>query len=165
MANHRLRKAADVVRVEWSRARVKAMSTGQTQVFRYAPESDRYLVESRAGIEFVSDDLGDASYADGGSQSGEAIGSSEKTLPEKITFVSGETEHEARAEVLALDSQEISSTGCTWSDPILFYPDGTTSTATIQLKNEHDRTIEVFLRGLTGLASSGEVRSAEEYVP
>ena len=40
-----------------------------------------------------------------------------------------------------------------WSDPILFYPDGTTSDARVVLATETSRTLELVLRGVTGLVS------------
>jgi Tfp pilus assembly protein FimT len=165
MANQRLRKAADAVNVEWSRARVEAMSSGQMQVFRFAPDSDRYVIESRAGPEFVSDETGTTGLESGTSENAALLKSIERTLPEGITFAGGQMEYEARAEVLDVDSQGLSSTGLSWSAPILFYPDGTSSTATVQLRNEHNRTIELSLRGLTGLVTTGSVCGGEEYVP
>ena len=46
-ASQRLRKSADMVRVEWAKARVRAMSTGETQAFRHALEGDRFAVEAQ----------------------------------------------------------------------------------------------------------------------
>jgi len=43
-----------------------------------------------------------------------------------------------------------SADGKAWSTPIFFYPDGSSSTAAILLKNDSGRCIEVRLRGLTG---------------
>ena len=37
-ANQRLRKAGEMVRVEWAKARNQAMKTGQIQVFQYEAE-------------------------------------------------------------------------------------------------------------------------------
>ena len=57
MANQRLRKAADRVRTAWTRARIDAMSTGQTILFQCTLESDQYTIQSQAGpesVEFIS---------------------------------------------------------------------------------------------------------------
>ena len=162
MADHRLRKAADVVRVQWSRARIKAISSGQTQIFRFAPETGRFLVESQPGPEYA--DQAAATTLAAAAESTAVSGVIERALPDKITFVAGQTEYEARAEVLASDTQNLPAE-CDWSDPIVFYPDGTASTATLTLQNEHGRTIELFLRGITGLASLGNVQSGEGFVP
>lgn len=54
--------------------------------------------------------------------------------------------------------------GQSWSAPIFFFPDGTTSTAAVLLRNEEgDRCLEVRLRGLTGSTSVTEIRSQDNY--
>ena len=50
-----------------------------------------------------------------------------------------------------------------WSTPIFFYPDGSTSTAAILLKNEAGRCIEVRLRGLTGTGTATGIISTTDY--
>ena len=42
-----------------------------------------------------------------------------------------------------------------WGMPIFFFPDGTTSTATLTVANDRQQAIEITLRGLTGLARVG----------
>ena len=51
-----------------------------------------------------------------------------------------------------------------WSTPIFFYPDGSTSTAAILLKNETGRCIEVRLRGLTGTSAATGITSTMDYI-
>lgn len=51
-----------------------------------------------------------------------------------------------------------------WSTPIFFYPDGSTSTAAILLKNEAGRCIEVRLRGLTGTGTATRITTATDYI-
>ena len=41
---HRLRQGGEVVRVEWNKARIKAMKTGQIHMFRYTAQSNTYQV-------------------------------------------------------------------------------------------------------------------------
>jgi len=53
--------------------------------------------------------------------------------------------------------------GKAWSAPIFFYPDGSTSTAAILLKNKAGRCIEVRLRGLTGTGAVTPVFLTTEY--
>ena len=50
-----------------------------------------------------------------------------------------------------------------WSAPIFFYPDGSTSTAAILLKNQSGRCVEVRLRGLTGTSSVTAITLMTEY--
>ena len=59
---------------------------------------------------------------------------------------------------------EMSSTnGLAWSTPIFFYPDGSSSTAAVLLKNEMGRCIEVRLRGLTGSGTLTPIALTAEY--
>ena len=54
--------------------------------------------------------------------------------------------------------------GKAWSVPIFFYPDGSTSTAAVLLKNENGRCIEVRLRGLTGTGKATGITLTRDYV-
>jgi len=53
--------------------------------------------------------------------------------------------------------------GTLWSAPVFFFPDGTTSTAAVLLKNQSNRCLEVRLRGLTGTTSIGSITFPERY--
>jgi len=56
------------------------------------------------------------------------------------------------------------SDGMIWSSPIFFYPDGTTSTAAVLLKNESGRCMEARLRGLIGKTTTTEITTQEAYI-
>ena len=58
---------------------------------------------------------------------------------------------------------ETPGTDGTWSSPIFFYPDGSSSTAAILLKNDLGRCIEIRLRGLTGTSISTAIVLASDY--
>ncbi len=74
-------------------------------------------------------------------------------LPEGVCFVVGATAADTRAELTAATSQSTVDAELLQTDPIFFYPDGTTSTSRLRLENEFGRAIELSLRGLTGVAS------------
>lgn len=83
----------------------------------------------------------------------------------------GELEVEENAsEIEAVTFGEIrlgessSADGMIWSSPIFFYPDGTTSTAAILLKNESGRCYEIRLRGLTGTGMVTEITQVNDYL-
>ncbi len=163
LSNQRLRKAADAVRIAWGRARVEAMSSGRTLVFRYEVEGDRYSIQSYAGAESPPED-----ESSGGIEDLDRYGNDpavlrgrEPKLPEGITFVSSETEEDTRAESLALDEGPSAAGVAGWSEPIVFYPDGTSSTVRIILKSEYDRCVELSLRGLTGVVNVSDTYSGE----
>ena len=166
LANQRLRKAADLVRAKWVAARVEAMRTGQTYVFQYTAGSERCSVKCRpealAGTDQV---FGDASDDSAGVDSASTSFSKRYTLPETITFVAGQTAPDTRAAMAgpAADLPGASEAGL--SVPILFYPDGTSSTAELVLKNEHGRHIKLVLRGLTGVVNVSDVYSLQEPLP
>ena len=53
--------------------------------------------------------------------------------------------------------------GTLWSAPVFFFPDGTTSTAAVLLKNQSERCMEVRLRGLTGTTTIGPTALPNTY--
>ena len=167
MANQRLRKAADRVRAEWGRARVEAMSSGQTYLFRYVPETDRYSIQCRAGPDFAPD----VTDGEGVGVVGEEMSppaaprQTERTLPDGVTFVAGQTKVDTRSQMIESQVGGLQTVEGGWSRPVLFYPDGTTSSARLLLKNKHDRYIELALRGLTGVVTVGQLHAAEERLP
>ena len=48
-----------------------------------------------------------------------------------------------------------------WSDPIFFYPDGSTSDARLLLVGERHATVRMMLRGVMGSVAVGDVTSAD----
>lgn len=154
MSNQRLRKAADQVRTGWARARVEAMTTGQTFAFRCTIGENRFEIAAQAGPEAV-----DSPPAD---QAAPAAASRQYSLPEDIRFAGGQTLFDSRAAMFGQSEGETVPAEGQVSEPILFYPDGTTSTATLILENQYHRQIEISLRGLTGVMTVGEPRAAED---
>jgi len=166
-AGMRLRKAADQIRAEWTTARVEAMNSGQTYLFRYALNEDRFRVEGYSpeqaqGYSAFGTTLGETGQ--GLRNTGTAPGAREDILPEGVTFVAGETAVDTRAALIAAEMEQSGTGEAGWSDPILFYPDGTTSTVRLVLKNPDDRYVEVQLRGFTGVITISEVRGTLEAV-
>lgn len=144
LANQRLREAADAVRIQWTRARIDAMSSGRTFLFSFIPETGKYRIESREGAEYVAEQT-----------SAEAAAPKEHTLPEGCKFLVGLTPRDDRAATfLTRDSSTDANSAV--SEAILFYPDGTTSDAAVTLENEHGRRIDLTLRGLTGVTTVGD---------
>ena len=167
MANQRLRKAADQVRADLTRARVKAMSSGRPYAFSFLPDADRYSVKAVASGDAMADDtsMGGGDFDSG--TAGQGGSASERPLPEGVTFLGGTAD---------VDDPSTLSTGAGGlGDPsdatfaadvtvgeVRFYPDGTASPARVRLKNEYGRSIELRVRGLTGTVSVGEPTSTEQ---
>jgi prepilin-type N-terminal cleavage/methylation domain-containing protein len=168
-----LRSAGDVIRGEWARARVKAMKSGRIHVFVFEPDGNHYSVDYWAAdddmLEAGDDsalqkpDSFTASNTDPtGSDSVDPMFAEE--LPSGVRFLLGdslETNRSAAVEA-NLETSTAENKDVTWSAPILFYSDGTTSTAELVLANNEGRAVRVSLRGLTGVAKVSEVFNMPE---
>ena len=142
----RLRKGGDTLRTAWAKARVQAMTTGQTQVFQFEYASNQFVV---GPWEIGAEQTEAAATGTVALRTGQ--------LPDGIVFYAAEKLADARASAV---EEGVAET----APQIFFYPDGTTSTAQVMLANQHDRFVKVFLRGLTGVPRVGDVVSAEELV-
>jgi type II secretory pathway pseudopilin PulG len=189
LANHRLRQAADQVRTQWYAARVEAMTTDRVQVFCYTPGGRQYFVQSQIETSALVDpgtgQVVDAGAAGSLAQNGVMTaagaagipGAKAFRLPEGVSFageggtLSGLDEADS-AGGPSLDDTGIGSSAVTSdmlgqqaSEPIYFFPDGTTSNAKVTLRNKRGRSIAVSLRGLTGVVTVGSMQAGEESQP
>jgi Tfp pilus assembly protein FimT len=155
-AGRRIQAAVDAVRSELCVARITAMRTGRTYVFRYMVGGDQYSVAPQDESALPATASGEVSN--------EAVVSAtlpreEKTLPEGITFRVDNTTADDPNSLLHQQADMQEDAGDGWSEPILFYPDGTTSNARLLLVNERNRAIRIMLRGLTGTVTVGDAAS------
>ncbi len=161
--NQRLKKAADQVRAEWARARVKAMSTGYVHIFQYTVDGNQYATERRVTSEVEGSGVpagAPPGFGEAGLKAPVPFGA-ETALPEGVTFLGSETVLDSRAAMLTSDPSQFRTGEQGWSGPIFFYPDGTTSTARLVLRNEYGRFIELALRGLTGVVTVSDVQAGD----
>jgi Tfp pilus assembly protein FimT len=160
----RLRKAADQVRAGFSGARVEAMQSGEVQLFRYAIDGAEYRIEGRCQSQTtLADPLFDEDIErEVAAEQSVAAKKKQGKLPEGITFVGGETTLDSRAAMISAESSTALTAEPGWSQPILFYPDGTTSDARLTLANQHGSCIDVTLRGLTGVVKVSDVYAGQE---
>jgi len=156
----RLGKAADQVRSRWYQARVEAVDCGETYIFQYVPGGSDFRLQPLS-----------AESSGGGFSDGQAIppaadtqagaGSTTGTLPEGVAFAAGDvTEDVPLSAAASFEAPPTSE--AEWSEPILFYCDGTATSAKVTLVDRRGRAVEVALRGLTGVATVGEVFQLEE---
>ncbi|MBN1908173.1 MAG: prepilin-type N-terminal cleavage/methylation domain-containing protein [Pirellulales bacterium] len=178
IATQRLREAADVVRVAWGRARVKSMTSNQTYVFRYERQGNRYTLAPHQGIEFAPEQRPEelTGQVEAAPADEPLVASQAKMLPDKITFAGGQCQFDQRA-VFLMDEVDTLAEGfgaedspaasgeAGWSEPIFFYPDGTSTTAELTLENQHGSRITLSLRGMTGVVTISDLHSAEEVLP
>lgn len=163
----RLQRSADVVIARWSEARAQAIETGVPYQFLFTPETGNYRVErwaqptgSGSGPTAVAT-ASTEPVPDNALKTLAEAGSIVAALPETVQFLSGqeavEDAHLRERRVSALQTP-----GSTWSTPILFFPDGSSSTATVVLQNDARQFVRLTLRGLTGTARSSGVLIREE---
>lgn len=159
-ATVRLRRGADQVLAAWSDARVQAIQTGQTHEFLFQPETSLFRVQLwQVRPDSVADPTLVAPVANDSTQS--VWTPYEAELPEEIMF--------AKGDAIALDAangrtvETLNQSGeSTWSAPILFFPDGSTSSASLLLKNERRLFQRVTLRALTGVARVSDVLTEDQ---
>ncbi|MBA61037.1 MAG: hypothetical protein CMJ76_01610 [Planctomycetaceae bacterium] len=184
-----LLRSGDQVRIHLARSRNQAMRSGQTLSMRYELQGNRYIIEPwSTGEEFI--EIGATPDSQQlvnvlGIASADALNESEfrtvkkllgypHRLQDGIQFVGSIVEFDARSAILgdpqlndlttaAGQTSMTDSIQGLWSDPILFYPDGSTSQTEIRLGSSDGKGfIMVRLRGLTGIAYVTNVASAEE---
>jgi hypothetical protein len=162
-----------LVRVEWNKARIKAMKTGQMQMFRYTPDANNYQVMPYFSAQDALET--DAAHSTGSAvansnrdmmaatQSTDQAASVPRVLPEGVVFGKGEVETDARSYEIQQQMQGTGLDGSSAAAPILFYPDGTTSDARIVLTNQYQKLfVVVSLRSLTGIAKVSGLLSNDE---
>ena len=166
-ASVRLRRAGDQVISRWAGARARAIETGEVIQFRFAPETGSYQVEvwtgpidgeertsatSPASVETAAPTA--TRTTDDGTEKSAA-------LPEEIVFQSGQI---AVDDPLAGERrvETMQETGSDLSTAILFFPDGTSSNASVVLSNDHQQFLRLTLRGLTGIARASDVLTRDE---
>jgi prepilin-type N-terminal cleavage/methylation domain-containing protein len=153
-----LHGAGDALRGTWAKARLAAMQTGQTYVFRFEPNGSRFQIVAlnQLGLPEASElepDDPDAEH-----EAVDMLRISRNRLPDGVVFASGDVS--SSSQLLATLPGAVEGP---WSGPILFHPDGTTSDASVLLLNNRQTTIRVTLRGLTGISNTSDV--AAEPVP
>lgn len=165
LENYRLRKSADTIRSAFANARATASRTGVTHIFQYTPESAQYTIQPwTTGDEYLEMSTGPTintgSAASAATSPLQAV--TVTPLPQGIQFHSVVTNSSLR------DMRTMSTTGTTAGalsgaslgpTPILFYSDGSSSNATLTLKNGRGAFVEVKLRGLTGYSSASKLLS------
>ena len=146
LANQSLKKSADRVRVAMGQARVKAIKNGEEYAVFISPGGSFFNVAPFRTFEQQGALAGQRELD---LVEGRATSFEDDLLPRGVVFVAAEAAVDSRgADILA-------TTGSKGAlEPIFFYPDGTSQDAIITLQNQKQATIEVHLRGLTGIAKT-----------
>ena len=162
-----LKSAAETMRIEWSRAHVKAMKTGRIQVFRYELNGRQFAVEPWVAADEATEAApGESTAAFGADPAATAELQDEfatKSLEEGVTFAGGEAKFDSRAyEVEDFFQNGGSGDAVQWSQPILFYPDGSASDAFVIVTDDSQSAYRINLRGLTGTSYVSEIAKLED---
>lgn len=157
---YRVKLAGDQLRAAFGHAHYEAMRTGQIQVVRMElGGSSYYLQPWMAGDEVINVSAEEAYAQTTPQYQVEPV--AEKKLPDDVTFESAQARFDTRALEVEEEAGQQQTALTQWSQPLLFYPDGTSSQAKITLANARGEAVQVTLRKLTGLATVSELTTLE----
>ena len=149
-----LHSAGDTLRGAWAKARLAAMQSGQTCVFRYEPNGSRFQIATLNELELPETSALQPDAAGTRREAVDMLRLPRNRLPDGVVFAAGDV-----ATSTQLLATLPGAADGPWSQPILFYPDGTTSDASVLLSNSRQTMIRVTLRGLTGISNTTDVTS------
>lgn len=180
LATQRLKRAAEQVRMHLIRARTQAINTGETFGFTFQPgksalrmaayTNNEALVESLSTMSQGSGQQGTSGQAPmtaAASSGASAVSAAasrptfEDVLPEGVVFYGGDVASDARSDQFLAQERVKGSVDLSWSQPVLFYPDGTALAARIAVVGDRNRAIVIEVRSLTGGAKVGDITTVE----
>lgn len=165
MGDRRLVRAGDQLRVEMTRLRVESMRQGRVMMLEAMVEGTSFRIKPF----YATTDATEA-FDQTGSQSGMLTGATQGIvtamaadpevgetieLPEDVVVSAVGVVSAARA--MEIEQLTLANQSEGWSRPILFYPDGSTSTAVVTLSNPTLGKVIVKIRGITGDVTVSEV--------
>lgn len=162
----KLRAAIETIKLQWEEARLEAMKTGQAQVFTCQLETNYYSIKPlvlqsdamnagagatlmTAGGMVETANMGQGTVA----VAANPASRQDKQLEGDISFQSCAAVSDLRAFAVAQEAQMSTSgevTTQTVPSSVIFYPDGSTSTAEVRIKNPRGDLRILQIRGLTG---------------
>ena len=172
MQDQRLLKAADLIRAEWATTRLTAMKTGRIQLFRYDVGANTYAVEAWQGdmddadpqVSATATSTPQMTARQEGDKTTDPAALDAGKLPNSVTFFQGQTTSDARSAQVDGSASSTSAPSTGDSQKIVFYPDGTTTDASLTLTNERC-FVQLNLRGLTGQSQASGLLSQQELQP
>ncbi len=170
LADRRVARAGDQLRVEMMQARLAAMRSGRTYLLQLQTGTNsvriRPWVDMNDMTEAVDQTGSSAALLTGGNVIGgtmQAVDVEQETrtveLPETMVVSDVRVQSSPRSFLIESQTQGEATDG--WSQPILFYPDGSTSTAAVTVNSAGAGRIVIVLRGLTGEVTVTDVLAAD----
>lgn len=164
LSRARLGSGGEMVRAAWGQARLAAMQAGEPYVFRFEEGGSRYQIARLAALNTENADelnmLPPLSDEDEEYSEADMLRLAKSRLPTDIVFLQGQVAAVPQMAGRAATGPMLAAEGG-WSQPIMFYPDGTTSDATVLVANADGETLRITLRGLTGISRAGEIGREE----
>jgi prepilin-type N-terminal cleavage/methylation domain-containing protein len=150
-------KGADLVRAAMGRARVAAIREGKVHAFVCQPGSSGMLVAPLESLAGSSNNLAAVFGPEREEARFGSIDFSDDQLPLRVRFTSTAVVDNSRSEA-AEEAAGASASGAL--QYILFYPDGTSQDAQVNIVNEQGYQKRIVVRGLTGTARIAPVEVA-----
>ena len=149
MVENSLKQNVETVRRELAATRILAIESGLTYQFRFEPTAQAFVILPFDRPEIVATD----GKSNTPTQVKTIVGHlSTDSQFEPATDKTGQTTGGQRLDEmwLALLKQGALYTDTTWSQPILFRPNGESQDAQLVIRDKNGNTIELTVRGLTG---------------
>ncbi len=162
-ADHKIQEASEMVRSELAGTRNKAIDGMLIYEFRYELGGNRFLVIPHESYQAVQTASAAGQPAANGDQLYRAAGE----MRPGVQFAA--TTHEELANLgIPVIEQSVPVAdwqlqglpgvdelgGLKWSEPILFYPDGSANQSLIRIEDGYGQVMELTVRGLTGAVSA-----------
>lgn len=171
LADRRVLRAGDQMRVEFMQARLAAMRSGRTYIVQLSTETHQLRIRPWVDANDMTETLDQTGGSSALLIGGNAMAGSmqevdiqaearEVDLPEGVKITSLNVQSSQRSFMIESQMQAEAAVG--WGQPILFYPDGTTSTAAVTATSDGVGQVIVLLRGLTGEATVTDVLPVPE---
>lgn len=172
-ADARLQEVAEQVRYQLGSTRSRAIEGGLAYQFRFEPDGRNYVA-----VPFEREFEGsDATSSGSGATTGLGVYTRfAGELPPGFRFID-DSPAEAIRETTGMGGQTLSEeafgelpnadklAGVTWSQPILYMPDGSGSDYALKVADTRKQAVRLEVRGLTGAASMSRILSASETGP
>lgn len=186
LLNYKLRKGGEQVRTLFGKAQMRAIRSGQTQVLVFMPGSGLVQIQTFSTAQDMIESspqavmgVAQTGVSQAGampSQTGITTGATvlppiTDELPEGVLFVEALKTGDVRDQLVQQNNNDAGLTSPLGGGvdlltqggiPLMFYPDGTSSTARVVVTNGQDAFVVLDLRGLTGVASVSDLLSQSE---
>ncbi len=164
LGDRRLVRAGEQIRIEMTRLRVESMRQGRVLMLQAMTGGNsvriqpyQSVVDATEAIDQTGSQSALLSGANQGTMTTIATETLERSieLPARVTVESVRVASAARG--FEIEQSSLAGQSAGWSRPILFYPDGSTSTGALVLHLESTGHLTVKLRGITGEVTVGQV--------